>query len=82
MQRSTIVATLALACGAFALPLCGCNGPHPFVRDGDATSVNVIYSGDVAEAWPLAKEHCARYERVPQYVDAVLGIASFRCVAK
>jgi hypothetical protein len=70
---------LVLSVGA---PLVGCNGPHPFVRDGDANSVDVFYSGDVATAWPAAREHCAQYERVPKYVDAALGIASFKCVPR
>lgn len=82
MHRSTTIAALLLACGMLALALAGCNGPHPFVRQGDATAVDVFYSGDVASALPAAREHCAQYERVPQYVDAALGIASFNCVAK
>ena len=82
MQRSSIWAALAFASGVPALLLGACNGPHPFVREGDSSSVNVIYSGDVSDAWPVAKQHCAQYERVPQYVDAALGVASFRCVAK
>lgn len=82
MQRSTIIPSLALACAVLAAPLAGCNGPHPFVRDGDANSVDIFYSGDVAMALPVAKKHCAQYERVPQYVDAAVGIASFKCVPK
>ena len=84
MHRPNTISAIALALagGLLALPLFGCNGPHPFIRDGDSASVDVIYSGDIAEAWPPAKEHCAQYERVPQYVDAALGVASFRCVPK
>ena len=82
MHRTTKAALVALAGGLVATLLAGCNGPHPFVRDGDANAVDVFYSGDVAEAWPAAREHCAQYERVPQYVDAVLGVASFKCVPK
>jgi hypothetical protein len=82
MPRPTITVFLALLWLVFIAPLAGCNGPHPFVRDGDSTSVDVIYAGDVAEALPLATKHCAQYERVPQYVDAVLGVASFKCVPR
>jgi hypothetical protein len=82
MQRPIITASFALLSAALIAPLAGCNGPHPFVRDGDSTSVDVYYSGDVATAWPVARAHCARYERVPQYVDAALGLASFKCVPR
>jgi hypothetical protein len=82
MHRSITIAVLALACGALALPLAACNGPHPFVRNGSATGVEIFYSGNVAEALPVAKEHCAQYESVPQYVDASLGIAYFNCIPK
>jgi hypothetical protein len=84
MHQSTPITALALAlvCGVLALPLAGCNGPHPFVRDGDSNGVEVFYSGAVADALPVATKHCAQYERVPHYIDAALGIASFRCARK
>jgi hypothetical protein len=82
MQRPIVTASLALLSAALIAPLAACNGPHPFVREGDSTSVDVIYAGDVAEALPVATKHCAQYERVPQYVDAVLGVASFKCVRR
>ena len=62
--------------------LIGCSAPHPFVRDGDARSVEIGYSGDVATALPLATQHCARFERKPQLVDAGADIATFECVGR
>lgn len=82
MHRSTAIAFLALACGLLCALLAGCAGPHPFVRDGNSSSVEVYYAGDVATAWPLATEHCARYERVPRLVDAGVDLAIFSCVPK
>lgn len=81
-MRFTTIASLTFVCAALIASLAGCNGPHPFVRDGDSTGVEVVYSGDVADALPVAKKHCAQYERVPQYVDAAVGIATFECVPK
>lgn len=44
----------------------GCAAPHhDTVMQGDANGVVVNYFGDVAETLPLARQFCARYERVP-----------------
>ncbi len=66
----------------FSIALTGCNGPHPFVRQGDADSVDVYYGGDVASAWPVARRYCAQYERVPQLAEADPDVASFKCVRR
>ncbi len=78
MTRS--IAAVVLATSAAGAALCGCNGPHPFVRKGDANSVEISYGGDPASALPLARQHCAQYERVPRLVDAGVGLAIFDCV--
>ena len=70
---------LPLVCAG---PLSACAGPHPFVLGGDEKSVQVIYSGDVASAWPVARHHCAAYERVPRLTDAGLDTAYFDCVPR
>jgi hypothetical protein len=71
------IALLIVASAAMA----GCGGPHPFVAEGDAKSVQVNYYGDVATTWPLARQHCARYERAPRLNYSGDGIAAFDCVA-
>ena len=48
---------------AVAAALAACNAPKPNIREGDADTVQVTYGGDVATAWPLARKHCAQYER-------------------
>ncbi|HEV8678340.1 MAG TPA: hypothetical protein VGQ90_03105 [Stellaceae bacterium] len=60
--------------------LTGCTGPHPSIREGNAISVEIGYSGDIASAWPLARKHCAQFERVPRLVDPGLDRAIFDCV--
>lgn len=71
---------ISLSMLALALAGTGCSGPQPFIRDGDAKSVEVAYYGDVATALPLARKHCAQYERVPQLIDRGLDTAIFDCV--
>ena len=68
-----------------AATLFGCNAPAPSIREGNANSVQIDYGGDIATAWPLARRHCAQYERVPRLAetgDGDNGIenASFDCV--
>jgi len=82
MTRSIAAVLLALAAGAAGAALSGCSGPHPFVRAGDANSVEVGYSGDAASALPAARQHCAKYERVPRLVNAGENIAIFDCVSR
>jgi len=80
MSRSIAAAALAFATGAAGVALSSCTAPHPFVREGDANSVEITYAGDVASALPVAREHCAQYERVPQLVNAGADLAIFNCV--
>ncbi len=80
MTRSIAAVLLALAAGAASATLFGCAGPHPFARGGDANSVEVVYSGEPASALSAARQHCARYERVPRLVNAGVDIAVFDCV--
>jgi hypothetical protein len=76
---------LGLAIGAVAGVLTACNAPKPNIREGDADMVQVTYGGDVATAWPLARKHCAQYERVPRLADVGVGengldLANFDCI--
>ena len=80
MSRSINTSVLLMfATGVAALS--GCGEPHPFVRAGNANSVEVGYSGDAASALPAARQHCAQYERVPRLVNAGEDIAIFDCVS-
>jgi hypothetical protein len=79
MTRS--IAAVVLATIAAGATLCGCSGPHPYVRNGDANSVEITYSGDPASALPVARQHCAQYERVPRLVNAGVDLAMFDCIA-
>ncbi len=65
---------LVLAGGAAA----SCAG-KPFLAGGDADSAAVGFIDDPASATSVAKEHCARYERVPRFLNAEENIAYFAC---
>ena len=84
MRAAAVFLFLALA-GA-ALSACGgapggvFGGPGPFVREGNAETVEIGFSGDVSNAMPLARKHCAQFDRVPRYAMPTLDGAIFDCV--
>jgi hypothetical protein len=62
-----------------AAAVTGCAG-KPFLLDGDANSAQVGYSGnDPTVAAAVAKDACARYERVPRFLNAAENVAYFTC---
>jgi hypothetical protein len=71
----------AFALAAVAVALASCN-TRPFFRQGDANSVEVGYFADVETAEPVARKHCARFERVPRLVETGIDVAVFDCVAR
>ena len=72
---------LLLITGA-GLACSGCTAPHPYVREGDANSVEITYGGDIASAVPLAQAHCARFEREARLRVQGLDFADFDCVPR
>jgi hypothetical protein len=71
----------AFAMAAVAVALASCN-TRPFFRQGDANAVEVGYFGDVETALPVARKHCARFERVPRLVDTTPDAAVFDCLTR
>jgi hypothetical protein len=65
-----------------AVTVAGCLEPQPHIRGGDADSVEIEYGGDVARAMPLARQHCAQFERIPRLVESDLETATFECRAR
>lgn len=47
---------------------------------GNADGVVISYVGDIANTLPIARQHCARYERVPVLHDAKENHAVYFCV--
>jgi hypothetical protein len=80
---SSLAAAVFIALGGALLSACSTSafgGPGPFVRDGTADEVEIGFGGDVAKAMPLARKHCAQYERIPYYVGPTLDGGIFECV--
>jgi hypothetical protein len=75
-KRAAAAACLVLALGGAA----GCEGPKPFLLQGDANSAMVGYSLDLAGAGDVAKKHCAQFERVPRFLEAQEEVAYYDCV--
>ncbi len=75
-------AFLLLALAGVMLSACksAFGGPGPFVRAGNADQVEIGFGGDVADAMPLARKHCAQFERVPFYLGPTLDGGIFECV--
>jgi hypothetical protein len=65
-----------------AMPLLACNGPQPFLREGDADSLQITYAGDVEATRPIARGYCERYERRAVFLRADGEIAVYNCVAR
>ncbi|MBV9862599.1 MAG: hypothetical protein JO267_10675 [Alphaproteobacteria bacterium] len=78
--RRVALGTRLLALAATAGSLAACLAAKPFLIQGDASSAEVGYSGDVAGATAVARQHCAQYERVPRLLEAERDIAFFDCV--
>jgi hypothetical protein len=78
VRRASCILLLLVAAGILA----GCVAPKPYVREGNAESVEVSYSGDVASTLPAARAHCARFERVPYLVQNTVDLAEYDCVRR
>jgi hypothetical protein len=60
----------------------GCNLPHQDMTiGGNANGVIINYVGDVADTLPLARQHCAQYERVPVLHETKDDNAIYFCVS-
>ena len=77
MTRLTGLSPTVLLCGLLA----ACDlSPKDTVVGGGPDGVIVSYAGEVAETLPLARQYCARYERVPVFLQARENKAVYRCV--
>lgn len=68
-------------CGAvLAAALGGCVEHHDVAMFGNAEGVSINYVGDVAETAPLARRHCAQYERQAVLRSAKDETAVYACI--
>jgi hypothetical protein len=66
---------------ALAAPLAACTLPHQDVAmRGTADWVLINYAGDVSDTLPIARRHCAQYERQPELRQAKDNSALYMCV--
>lgn len=83
MKRATTRFSVRLLGGmALAAPaavLGGCEH-HDVAMRGTADGVAINYVGDVADTLPLARQHCAQYERQPVLRQAKDNTATYACV--
>jgi len=60
--------------------IAGCAGPEPLILAGDAKGVDIEYGPDPAATLPVARLHCARYERVPHLLQVQSDVAYWECL--
>jgi hypothetical protein len=82
MTRRIAAIALTLAVNGLIAGLQGCTAPHPYIREGDANSVEIAYSGDVASTLALATKHCAQFERLPRLADTGMDFAIYDCIRR
>jgi hypothetical protein len=80
MRAAAALLFLALAGAMLSACTSAFGGPGPFVRAGNADQVEIGFGGDYVNAMPLARKHCAQFERVPFYVGPTLDGGIFECV--
>ncbi len=79
MKNPQLNAVRLLGLSIVGAVLSGCLTPQPLLQNGDASSVEVVYSGDVAGTLPIASRHCASYERAARLVDSSPWLAYYAC---
>ncbi len=74
---------LRIGAAATTMTVCAClGGPKPFVMQGTAEAVEVIYSDDLPDATALARAHCLQYERIAWLTLATGSHAYFDCLRR
>jgi hypothetical protein len=66
--------------GTFAASLSGCLPHQEAAIRGGPDGVLISYAGDVSATLPLARQHCAQFERVPVLTVAKENTAKYVCV--
>jgi hypothetical protein len=79
-QRVAIHLVRVLLAGAVVAPLGGCFPHQPAAMHGGRDGVSIDYAGDVAATLPIARQHCAQYERVPVLAGTKENTATYACV--
>ena len=73
LLRAALSGIVALAATA------GCEPDSAAIMAGDATAVEIRFSGPIANANDAARRHCAAYERIPRYLFSEENKAYFAC---
>jgi hypothetical protein len=60
--------------------IAGCAAPSPLVLDSDAKGIDIEYPGDPAATMPIARLHCAQYERAARLLQAQNNVAYYECI--
>jgi hypothetical protein len=75
LRGPALLAATVLSLGG----LTSCLRTEAYINSGSADGVEVSYPNDPAATLPLARKHCAQYEKVPQLVTSGDNIAVYLC---
>jgi hypothetical protein len=71
------------AIAALGIALTGCAAiVTNRILGGNADGVAIRFAGDIDATLPLAQQHCAQYERVPQLRDTNDDIVNYACIRR
>ena len=65
---------------ALGIALGGCFPHQDVAMGGNADGIAISYAGDLAATLPLARQHCAQFERVPVLHSTKENTAYYACV--
>jgi hypothetical protein len=69
------------ACGAaLGVAIGGCFAHQDVAMRGNANSIAINYVGDIAETLPIARQHCAQFEREPVLRGTKENTAYYVCL--
>jgi hypothetical protein len=68
---------LLLTVSAFAV---GCEQKQDVAMNGNADSVTINYVGELSDTLPIARRHCAQYEKIPVLRASKDNYATYACV--
>jgi hypothetical protein len=80
-RRPAPLAIAAIAALGLAFAGCAATVTNRLLG-GNADGVAIRFAGDIGATLPLAQQHCAQYERVPQLRDTSDDIVNYACIRR
>jgi|GEM_PF-3518855 len=82
LQRFLNSGARILVVCAIGIAVAGCLKSKPVLLEGDVNGVQITYGGDINDTIPVARAHCAQFERVPRLLETSDSSAYYQCDAR